>query len=223
MGPEGVGANARDSPEIVIYSATEKLQAKVFNQHIRRTKAFWNLPTISALGRAGRGSVLLYVIPIAVDRGIDLISAGLLITIISLMSIISRLITPILADLYGPKKIMTLCLLGQGLPVFILFWAQDLWVFYFFSTLFGLAFGGEWTGYLVINRKYFGEVPLGNCYGWQISGALIGHAITAVLAGLVIYVTGSFHPAIALSIGFSVGGALLILTLESTSPILIPD
>jgi hypothetical protein len=36
-------------------------------------------------------------------------------------------------------------------------------------------------------------------------------------------VTGSFHPAIALSIVFSVGGALLILTLESTNHVLIPD
>ncbi len=223
LGLQPYGATDRDPPEVVIDRATEKLRAKVFNQRLRRTKAFWNLPTIHALGCAGHGIVLLYVIPIAVDRGIDLISAGIMITIISLMSIVSRLVTPIFADLYGPKKVMCLCLLGQALPVFILFWAQDLWVFYLFSALFGLAFGGEWTGYLVINRKYFGEGPLGNCYGWQMSGALIGHAITAVLAGLVIYATGSFHPAIALSIAFSVGGALLILTLESTSSVLIPD
>ena len=64
---------------------------------------------------------------------------------------------------------------------------------------------------------------MGSTYGWQMSGALIGHAITTGLAGLVIYVTNSFNPVIALSIGFSVGAALLMLTLESTSRVLIPN
>ena len=223
VGLKPYGAIDSDPPDIVINNAMEKIRAKVFNQHIRRTKAFWNLPTIHALGCAGHGMVLIYAIPIAVDRGIDLVSAGVMITIISLVSIPSRLITPVLADLYGPKQIMCLCLLVQGLTALFLFWAQDLRTFYLFAALFGLGFGGEWTGYLVINRKYYGEGPISSCYGWQMSGALVGHALTTMLAGLVIYATGSYTPAIILSIGFSVAGAFLILTLESTSQVLIPD
>ena len=223
LGVKPYGAADDDPPEVVRDKSMEKLRAKVFNQHIRRTTAFWNLPVIHALGCAGHGIVLIYVIPIAVGRGLDLVEASLMITIISLVSIVSRLITPVLADDYGPKQIMILCLLMQGVTVIILFWAQELWMFYVFAALFGVGFGGEWTGYMVINRKYFGEGPIGTCYGWQMSGALMGHAITTGLAGLVIYVTGSFNPVIALSIAFSIGGALLILTLESTSRVLIPD
>ncbi len=36
----------------------------------------------------------------------------------------------------------------------MLFWAQDLWSFYLFAAVFGIGFGGEWTGSLVINRQY---------------------------------------------------------------------
>ena len=223
LGLTPYGTADDDPPEAVTDTGMEKLRSKVFNQHIRRTRAFWNLPTIHALGCAGHGIVIIYVIPIAVDRGIDLLEASVMITIISLVSIISRLVTPVLADGYGPKHVMILSLLGQGVAVILLFWAQDLWMFYLFAGLFGLAFGGEWTGYLVINRKYFGEGPIGSCYGWQMSGALLGHAVTTGLAGLVIYVTGSFNPVIALSIAFSVAGALLILNLESTSRVLIPN
>ena len=223
MGLKPYGALDTDPPPIVIDDHILKLRATVFNRHIRRTTAFWNLPVIHALGCAGHGIVLLYVVPIAVDRGIDIGSAGIIISIISLASIISRLGTPILADLYGPKLVMFVCLLGQGLPVVMLFWAQDLWFFYLFAAVFGLAFGGEWTGYIVINRKYYGEGPIANCYGWQMSGAFLGHAITAVLAGLVIYVTGSFFGSLVLSIGFSVAAALLVLTLQSTSRMLIPN
>ena len=217
------GASDNDPPEVVTDAATEKLRARVFNKHMRRTKAFWNLPTIHALGCAGHGIVLIYAIPIAVDRGVGLVEAGLMITIISLVSIISRLVTPVLCESYGPKQVMFLCLMAQGLTALMLFWAQDLWMFYLFAAVFGLGFGGEWTGYMVINRQYFGYGPMGSCYGWQMSGALLGHALTAGLAGLAIYVTGSFIPVIILSIAFSVGGALLILTLESTSRVLIPD
>ena len=51
---------------------------------------------------------------------------------------------------------------------------------------------------------------------------MMGHAITTSLAGLLIYATDSFNPILALSIVFSLGGALVILTLESTSRVLIP-
>ena len=47
--------------------------------------------------------------------------------------------------------------------------------------------------------------------------------MTTFLAGLVIYVTGSFYPVFVLSAAFSAAGLLVIATLESTSHVLIPD
>jgi len=56
-----------------------------------------------------------------------------------------------------------------------------------------------------------------------MTGAFAGHAVTTFLAGLVIYVTGSFYPVFVLSALFSAAGLLVIATLESTSHVLIPD
>ncbi len=193
LGLKPYGATDNDPPPVTQDKAVEKLRLKVFNQHMRRTKAFWNLPAIHGLGCAGHGIVLIYAIPLAVERGLSLVEASVIITVISLVSILSRFLTPVLAEFYGSKKIMAACLFVQGVTVLILFWAQDVWVFYLFAAVFGLGFGGEWTGYLVINRQYFGNGPMGTCYGWQMTGALIGHAITTSLAGLVIYVTNSFN------------------------------
>jgi len=111
----------------------------------------------------------------------------------------------------------------QSLTIFILFWAHDPWMFYVFAAAFGLEFGAEWTGYMEINRRYFGDGPMGSIYGWQMTGAFAGHAVTTFLAGLVIYVTGSFYPVFVLSAVFSTAGLLVIATLESTSQVLIPD
>jgi MFS family permease len=223
MGLKPYGATAADPPPAPRNLAVERIRTKVFNQHIRRTKAFWNLPTIHGLGCAGHGLVLVYSIPFAVEQGLGLTSAAVILTIISLVSIISRLTTPMMAERYGTKKIMASCLFLQGATVFILFWAQDLWAFYLFAALFGLGFGGEWTGYLVINRQYFGNGPMGGCYGWQMTGALTGHAVTTVLGGLLIYLTGSYEMMLALSIVFSFGGVVVIMLLEPTSRVLIPD
>ena len=213
-----------DAPDIAPKDrAVQALRLKVFNEHTRKTRAFWNLPVIHALGCAGMGIVLIYVIPLAVEEGLSTTSAALTITIISLVSIVSRLGAPVVAESWGPRKVMAASLAIQSLTVLMLFWAHDAWMFYIFAAAFGLGFGAEWTGYLEINRRYFGDGPMGSIYGWQMTGAFAGHAVTTFLAGLVIYVTGSFYPVFVLSAVFSAAGLLVIATLESTSEVLIPD
>ena len=223
VGVKPYGSTHDDPPEVVGDKAVERLRAKVFNQHLRRTRAFWNLPVIHSLGCAGHGIVLIYAIPIATDQGISLVSASFMLSLISLVSISSRFVTPVLAESFGAKRVMASCLFVQGITVIVLFFAHDLWMFYVFAALFGLGFGGEWTGYLVINRKYFGNGPIGSCYGWQMTGTLLGHAVATGLSGLVIYVTGSYNPVLALSIAASLGGVLVILNMEPTSRVLIPN
>ena len=201
----------------------EKLRLKVFNQQIRRTRSFWNLPVIHGLGCAGHGVILIFSIPLAVSQGLTLTEGALILTIISIVSILSRFSTPVLAETYGSKKVMATCLFIQGVTVLVLFWSDAPWHFYMFAGLFGLGFGGEWTGYLVINRQYFGNGPMGTCYGFQMTGALLGHAIATSLGGLVVYATGSFYPVMVISMAFSLGGVAVILTLDSTAKLLIPD
>jgi MFS family permease len=118
---------------------------------------------------------------------------------------------------------MILALFIQGITVLALFWASDIWMFYVFGALFGIGFGGEMSAYMVVNRQYFGEGPIATTYGFQMMGALMGHAIATGLAGLVIYVTGSYGPILALSMVFSFVGVIVILTLEPSRTMLIPD
>ena len=204
-------------------NALEQVRAKVFNQHVRRTKAFWNLPAIHGLGCAGHGIVLLFIAPFAMHKGMSFTEAALLLSIISIVSIPSRMLTPMIAERYGTKTIMATCLMIQGVTVGLLFFSVEAWHFYAFAVLFGIGFGGEWTGYLVINRQYYGNGPMGSVYGWQMSGALMGHAFVSWVAGLIVDMTGSYTPVFALSIAASVGGALVTVSLEDTSRRLIGD
>lgn len=225
IGIQPYGARPTDPPLVVRDKTVDRMRQKVFNQHTRSTKPFWNLPLIHALGCAGHGTVLIYVIPMAFERGAfsSLAQAGIILTIIALISVISRIVTPIMAEAYGTRKMMAASLSIQAITVFMLFWSHDAWAFYLFAAVFGIGFGGEWTGYLVINRQYFGEGPMGTVYGWQTTGALMGHAVATGLAGLVVYATGSFNVVMALSVGFSAFGVVVISMLDDTSHVLIPN
>ena len=104
----------------------------------------------------------------------------------------------------------------------VLWWAHEAWTFYLFGSLFGIGFGGEMTAYLVVNRQYFGTGPTSTLYGFEMMGALLGHAVARGLAGLVLYATGSFWLVLLLSMAFSLVGVVVILRLESTARVLIP-
>jgi MFS transporter len=151
-----------------------------------------------------------------------LVSASVILSLISVCSIGSRLITPIVAERVGGKPVIAAALVVQGLTVPVLWWAHEAWIFYLFGSLFGIGFGGEMTAYLVVNRQYFGTGPTSTLYGWEMMGALLGHAVASGLAGLVLYATGSFPLILLLSMTFSLAGVLVILRLESTARVLIP-
>jgi hypothetical protein len=110
----------------------------------------------------------------------------------------------------------------QGCTVPVLWWAHEPWMFYLFGSLFGVGFGGEMTAYLVVNRQYFGLGPTSTLYGFEMMGALLGHAVASGLAGWVLYATGSFVLVLLLSMAFSLVGVGVILRLESTARVLIP-
>ena len=222
MGLKPYGWIPGDEARQKALKSIEKIRLKVFNQHVRRTKAFWNLPCIHGLGCAGHGIIMLFLVPLAVDdRGISLGTAAFTLTIISSVSIISRFVTPILCERKGTKLVMATCLLLQGLPVVLLFWADSVWEFFLFSAIFGLGFGGEWTGYLVINRQYYGNGPMGTLYGWQNTGSLLAHAFVSWAAGMMIALTGSYTAILIFSLATSLGGAALVMALEPTSQRLI--
>ena len=223
MGIRAYGVREDDPPDIDWSKPLEKIRLKVFNQHIRTTKEFWNLPLIHSLGCAGHGIILIYSIPIAVEQGISLTAAALILSLINIFSLVSRFITPIVTERIGGKPAMTVALSIQGLTVLVLLGASDPWAFYLFAVLFGIGFGGEMSAYPVVNRQYFGPGPIGTFYGFELTGAMLGHAVATALAGFVIFVTRSFTQILVLSMGFSLVGVIMVLTLSPSDKVLIPE
>ena len=202
--------------------AVTKLRTQVFLQHVRRTRAFWNLISIHHLGCVGHSIIIVSVVKFATTQGISLQAAALIISIYSLCSISSRFFVPVLADRWGAKGVMALFFFLQGATVALLFWAHDPWQFYLFAALFGIGFGGEMSAFIVINRQYYGMGPVRTVYGFQHLGSGLGMALGGLIGSVIYDQLGSYDLAWAISIGASLAGVVCIFLLEPTSRILIP-
>ena len=158
-GMRPLGADDDEPAPARVDAATAKLRSKVFLQHARRTRAFWNLPFIHFLGCMGHAIVIWHVVFFATEQGLSLAAAAWIVTIYTMASVSSRLFIPILADRWGAKATMILPYFLQGVTVIMLFWAQSAWEFYLFAVLFGIGFGGEMSAFLIANRQYYGMGP----------------------------------------------------------------
>lgn len=200
-----------------------KVRTKTFLQRAQRTPAFWNLIGIHYWGCAGHAIILVYLVAMAQERGVPLALAGGAFITLSVTSTITRFGVPIAADSIGSKWVMATCFFLQVVPVFILFFATEAWMFYVFAILFGIGFGGEMSAFPIINRQYYGRAPVGTTYGWQMMGAGLGMATGAVLGGILRDITGSFTSTMILSLILSAIGVLSIILLPTTHKEQVPD
>ena len=198
-------------------------KTKVFNKYMRKTGAFWNMSSIHFLGCVGHAIILVYIVPLAVKEGLTLVQAASVLTVLSAVSILTRILVPIMCDHIGTRTVMFAFFAAQGILVVMLFWTHDLWMFYLFAVIFGIGYGGETGGFPILNRRYYGHAPTGSPYGVQMLGAGLGMALGGWIGGPIFDIFGSYDVALWISIATSLAGALNILLLEPTDKLLIPD
>ncbi len=222
MRPYGT-EESESPPPVPSDPAINKVRSRVLLRHARRTTAFWNLIAIHHLGCVGHSIVMWHIVFFATTLELGLEAAAWIVTSYTLTSVASRFATPILADQFGAKWVMALAYSLQGVTVALLFWTQDPWQFYLFGALFGIGFGGEMSAFLVINRQYYGMGPVRSIFGFQHLGSGLGMGLGGLIGALIYDALGSYDVAWVVSIVASLGGALCILFLQSTTRMLIPD
>ena len=220
-GLEPYGALLGDPPATRRSLSVDRV--KLFTKFMRHTKAYWNLSSIHFLGCVGHAVILVYIVPIAIEEGVSVVVAAGLLTVLSGVSIGTRLATPVLSDYIGPKTVMAVAYVLQGIPVIMLFWTHDVWLFYVFAAVFGIGYGGEAGGFPILNRRYYGQAPVGSAHGFQMLGAGLGMAVGGWIGGIVYDFTGTYNIALVISVIASIMGAVSIVLLERTDRMLIPD
>jgi len=216
------GAKEAENNEKKVESRTDNYTLNLQN-FIYKTNAFWNLMNIHFLGCVGHAVILIGLVPLMTSKGISYTDSVFCLTLIMIVSMSTRFITPILGDGINPRTIMFLAFLGQGLFVIPWVFVESKWMFYLVGIIWAFPYGGEGTLFPIMNRKYYGFFPMDTTYGWQILAASLGMALGGFIPGLVFEVTGGYEIAIWISAFFSIFGAIVILTLDTTKKTLSPS
>jgi len=193
-------------------ATTEKPSVKL--RDILKQRIVWKLTAIHHVGCMSHAIILAHVVSMATFKGIPGVEAAGVLAAIAGSSVISRFAFSVIADRYGGRVTLTLSLLGQTLPVIILLFASEPWVFYLFAIVFGLSYGGEMVGFPIINKHLFGtKAPLSSIYSVEMVGAGIGMAIGGWLGGSLFDLMGNYTGALLTSLIVGGIGVPLALTL----------
>jgi predicted MFS family arabinose efflux permease len=196
---------------------TAKLRTKVFLRQAQRTGTFWNLIGIHFWGCAGHNIINVFLVAIAVDRGLSQeMAVGVFLTH-TVVGTIGRCLIPVLADRLGGKRVWSVCFSLQVFPLLILLVAHEAWAFHLFAVLFAIGQAGEVPTFPIINRQYYGHAPQGALYGWQNIGNGLGMGLGPVIGGLLWDLTGDYAAPVVMSLVFSLVGLSSVLVLPSTT------
>ncbi|GIT02112.1 MAG: hypothetical protein CM1200mP27_07370 [Chloroflexota bacterium] len=132
---------------------------------------------------------MIYSIPLAIEQGVSLSAASFILALISIFSILGRFMAPIMAERMGGKPVMMAALFVQGITVLVYSGPGRLRILHFRRLVRSRIWGR--------NVRLSGSQPavlryrtLATLYGFEMMGALSGHAIATILGGLAIYATG---------------------------------
>jgi MFS family permease len=175
------------------HAAAASVAAPARLRDILGGRTVWLLIGVHHIGCLSHAIILVHVVSMATFRGIPGVEAAGVLAAIAGASVISRFGFSVLADRVGGRLTLTLSLLGQSLPVILLFFATDAWTFYLFAIMFGLCYGGEMVGFPIINKQLFGaRAPLGSIYSFEMVGAGLGMALGGWLGGGLFDMTGDY-------------------------------
>jgi MFS family permease len=201
---------APDEPSAAPASAAAPSRLRDF----LRRRTLWKLIGIHHIGCLSHSIILVHVVSMATFRGIPGVEAAGVLAAIAGASVFGRFGFAVLTDRFGGRATLTVSLLGQSLPVIILFFANEAWAFYLFAVVFGLCYGGEMVSFPIINKQLFGiRAPLGSLYSFEMVGAGIGMALGGWLGGGLFDMTGDYTWSLLVSLAAGCLGLPLALTL----------
>ena len=211
LGMTAYGADDRVAPAA---GANDAAPVAVSLREILRQATVWKLAAIHHIGCVAHAVILAHIVSMATFKGISGVTAAGVLAAIAAVSVVSRFVFSIIADRFGGRFTLTVSLIGQAVPVVILVFASEAWVFYLFALSFGLCYGGEMVGFPIINKQLFGaHAPLGSIFSFQMVAATTGMALGGWLGGSLFDLAGDYTWAFAVSSVVGLVGVPLALSL----------
>lgn len=188
------------------------LQAK--GTHFReaiRSRQFWLVCSIAAFFGFTVHTSMVHIVPHATDIGISPEVAAGILTAIGAASIAGRVGMGAAAARIGKKPSFIIIAALMLTAYLVVIPAREMWQFYLFAALFGIAQGGMDSILSPIVAELFGLASHGTLFGVACFISTVGGAVGPLLAGYIFDVAGSYY------IAFWVFAAVCVLGVVLTT------
>ncbi len=178
------------------------------------TRQFWLLCAVFGCLWFSAMAIWVHIVIHAIDLGIPAISAANILAIMGGAGIASRILIGSLADRIGYKPAL---LIGFTLMVVSLLWllvARELWALYLFAVIFGFGIAGLVVLEAPLIAKLFGLGSLSVIMGSVEFVSTTLSLPSAIVAGYIFDIMGSYQLAFLISAGVSIIGFMLSLLLR---------
>ncbi|MFC2010440.1 MFS transporter [Chloroflexota bacterium] len=180
-----------------------------------RTRAFWLIGIGATLQMLAMHAVTLHIMLYLESIGFERDIAALSVTIFSIITIVSRLLYGIVADIYSKKYVLasSMLLLAIGLVIFHFLDGSSFAMVVVFAVIYGIGAAGAMPLRVPIIREYFGVKKFGTIFGLNAVFLILGSAIGAPVVGWYYDTRGVYSPVWLICAGLAVVGMILMLIL----------
>jgi MFS family permease len=149
--------------------------------------------------------VMGHLVPRVEDIEIEPIQAASILSILTAVTIPSRVVSGFIADIFDRKTVAAVFALIHAIAMFWLVKADELWMFYVFAVIYGLAYGGIDPPVIALVGDVFGLNKVGAIMGILMIGWGMGSATGPYFSGLIFDHMGGYQ------LAFLTGGLIMVL------------
>ncbi len=174
------------------------------------TPYFWLMITSFFCFGISLGTTLNHIVPHATDANLSPAYAAGILSAINGSSIIGNIGLGAIGDKFGNKQLFMITLTLIALSLVGLVYIQELWAFYLFAVVFGLAYGSGLAQQSPLVARVFGIRSHGLILGLLSPGQMFGVALGGFLAGYIFDIKGNYQLIFAISAILCILGIFLM-------------
>jgi MFS family permease len=173
-----------------------------------RSEIFWIITIILICVTFIQQVIVIHLVPHITDSGISALIAATVISVITGINGIGNLFAGRVVDMIGSRLSMIIGFLILLLSMVVLLFATQIWSFFLFAILYGIAWGITTTLRFTTVAEVFGVTAQGSITGIMMFICNVGGAISPLIAGYIFDVSGSYQISFFIITGICLTGLI---------------
>jgi MFS family permease len=179
-----------------------------------RAGPFWILCMVELASFFCLFTVMVHIVPHAIDLGLEPVTAALVLSAIGGLSIAGRLAVGMVNDRIGGKRSLIVCFVVLACALAMLQVVDRAALLFVFAGVYGFAHGGLLTVISPTVAELFGTDSHGVLFGIVLFCGTLGGALGPWMAGALFDSSGSYSVAFLVLAGVALLGIALLLMLR---------